>query len=1675
MARKRLNKKVAIIGSMVFLIFVLAVIVAFLRYGQDPDEFIKNGDKAWLAKDFEGAQRNFLKAYRFAKTSSLRKDILFRLLDIYIETSQWPKVRGCWEQIINIDPKNVNARLGRLKYLYIVADSYASSGRNISGVWKEVQSQTSELIKLIEDESLLRAERTGWEPSFGIEEKQLQQTASRQIGPYLYLLKGRAAFELAQMGAVTVPDELLAQAVGDLEMVLRLDPNNVNAYWYLAQSAIEKGKILAARGSLEEKGKAAGKAGELLQQAIKVADRDPRAHINLLTYRFTLAREGEPKLVKQQLKSLEADYLSLMSRFPSCAEAFAAISKFYSVSSIYSDRNLSRENLDKAAEAAGKAIELDKENVTYALIAAELCYRRYSIYGQKTEIQKAEEIAKNALVFADVRDTLGPRSALNKMNRFLLCSFLANCYVEQVLEPAEGTTKSQIEGWVKEAEKMVHEIEQIFGSSEEPQVVKWQGMLELAKGNTELAANKLYAAYEQIKASNPPEQRDAQLAYTLSKIYQRTYEVGAVAEFLIGAIDAGIEMVKPEAILDYLEVLGRLDMWSPVLSSVYPYNIDAFEQKYGPNKRSQTLRIKALIGTNRISEAEEALARLDKNDPDIIKLNLVLVEEKISQIRAAIVQKRAAKEPGLVSKPAQMEENEEVSLDPSVKLMTVELNNHRQFRAELINRMLATEPNWVDEDSVISICKSYIAQGQIDKAKDLVSLFLKYFPNNTSVLLYKQLLCESDPKNVSPQRRREIEKQVILSLTDPLSRAVKLGIYYRNNNETDKAVEELKKALEMPPPQAEQTIRPAFNLSEEAGPRRLAASFLFNIANETKDWKLAEKIVEDARSENLDDCQGRLFAARLNIAKNDFKSALAEADECLKQKPLLSRAFVLRSNINALLGNDNVSIEDIRKAASLNPLDGAIAARMAGALLLRDQKLGDNALSEQKIETRRALERAIRLNPGDLSLLSDYAEYISSTDPSKALAIRQSLQENAPSLLNAVLLGKLAIRMALNETDAAKKGVLFEIAASSLEQAKKIDPHDKAMLECYAEYYRARGQQEKAQQLLMESKDQSLLWRHYFQLGQFEDAKKILDQLYQRQPKDADVLKGLLLVAEETADTRAISKYSEELLSLEDNVEYRLEQIRAFLSVGFIEEAKHKLQSFKEKYPNETRILLLEGWLAMRQGQLEKALELTNRSLETNQDDAGAWRLKGQINFLMANYNQAILDFQRSRSLLDTPTLRISLAKAYLQADRADDAITELKNAIDNQGAPMQARELLEQVYLILGRKDALKKFYDDTLAKFPADVPWYNRAAAFAIACGEFDRAEQLYKKAYQLKSEEYHGQNSDKAMQDAQYAAAFDGYLQALVLAAGQQNTANSVWRPQKLDVVFQEAKKHEDTAFAPLALYWMGEAKLKLGDKTAAIEYCRRAVDKAATNEALATEILFRMCSSLGTEEVSKYCEQRLITNPDSLSANFTMFDLARIQDNYTKAKEYIDKCIKLTDADSPRRQEYLMRKAELLTQAYEKTSDNNYLKEAIADYESLLAKMPNNTNVLNNLAYMLAESNQRLTEALEYARKAFEQKKDNPSFMDTYAYVLYKNGQDLKAAELLTAAVQQCRQSVINATPQILEHLGMVKEKLGEKEHALVAYRQALQAGGDKLPGAAKQRIQSAIERLSGIGN
>lgn len=1665
MAMRRLNKKVAFIGSAVVVLLLLAVIGVVLRLGQDPEEYIRDAEVALKAarqatdeqvkeQNYKRAKQSFRSAYGRVKTDSLREEVLFKMVDMYFETKEWPYILGCWDEIVKINPKNAKARYGRLKYFYILADTGSS------GAWKEVHKQASEFLKVAEDAGLLTEDTA----QLDVEQ---EVSGRHRLGPYLYLLRGRAALEMASLGAVTDKDESLEQAVNDLKKVQELEPNNIDAYWYLARAAVTKGEIFASRGNFEERDKATKQGLAILEQAVKAANDNPRAYINLLSLKLTFTRGSNSEQLKEQFQSLEPEFLSLVDKFDSSAEAFAAVSKFYSAYSSFLGPRLGSANLDKAIEAAEKAIQLDEKNVSYALHTANSYYRSFSIYGQKPQINKAIEIAKTALISPDAQDTQGPRQRANINNRFQLYALLANCYTDQILEPSGQETAQEIQTWLTGAEQAVHEIEQIFGSGEEPLVVKWRGMLELAKGNKQAAVVQLYEAYEQLKAVKPPELpwpndlEFAQLSYTLAKIFKDTSEIGAANEFLISALYSGIGEIKPESRLDYVDIVIKYGRWSDA-----EQNINAFEEYIGSNQRSRDLRIKAHIGAKQFDEAEKELAKTPENAPGKIQLNLMLTQARIRQIQLAITQKQRQQDLNTTLPQIKTGEQEPVSQQAGVELfMTKELNSLIQLEAELLEKQMSVEPNSVERDSIINVCRNFMAQGQTNQALHLIDRFLEYYPNSPAILVYEQLLSEPDPAKLSQQRRQQIEEQVLSSIADPMLRRVRLGIFYHRYNKLEKAAIQLKEALETEISQELVPDGPAFEQMF------LVANYLFDIALGTKDWDLAEQVLKIVRSKNLDGCQGHDFAARMAMAKGDFKDALVRVNECLKQKPVFSRAYLLRSNINAALGNEHASMEDIRSAVSLNPLDGIIAKASAIEFYRRNQQLGGNVSAAQVAEVRDALERAIALNSGDLMLFGLYADYIAPTEPLRAVAIRQDLQRANPSMENAVLLGKLATEAAVKETNQQSAEALFAVAGSAFEQAKEMNPSDKRMLYYYAEYFRAMGQGEEARKLLQESQEDKLLWDHYYQAGQYEDARRVLEQLYKNGTKDSGVFKGLLLVAEQTSDKEAVKIYSEGLVAVENTVENNLVQIQAFLRVGLVKEAEYKLQSFKEKYPNEPRMLLLQAWLLMRQGQLDKALEKANENLQSNPDNPTAWRLKGEINFFRGDYNNSISDLRRSKLLSDEPATRISLAKAFLKTERYEDAITELRNTINSPGVPLEAMSILEHIYLRLERKQALKRFYEETLEKFPDSALWLNRAGIYAIKTGEFDRAEQLFKRAF-LARRELHLAQEKANDKDVLYSTAFDGYLKALIAGAGTPETTS--WNPSKLNKVFEECDKYKDDTLAPVAYLRMAQAKVALGDKAAAIEYCRAAVDMAGDDQMLAADVLLRMYVIVGAEEVTDFCRKKLGTDPDSLAANFTMFNLAKIRGQYEQALNYISRCINLTGPGSLQRIDYTLKKGNILILLHEKSSDNNYLKTAIADYESLLAKMPSNTGVttvLNNLAYLLAENNERLPEALKYAKKALDAKPNNPVVLDTYAYVLLKNGKKEQAAEFLAAALQHYEQDKILIPAEVYEHKGMIKEELGAKSEALAAYKKALEVGVDRLSQKARLRIENAIGRVS----
>lgn len=113
----------------------------------------------------------------------------------------------------------------------------------------------------------------------------------------------------------------------------------------------------------------------------------------------------------------------------------------------------------------------------------------------------------------------------------------------------------------------------------------------------------------------------------------------------------------------------------------------------------------------------------------------------------------------------------------------------------------------------------------------------------------------------------------------------------------------------------------------------------------------------------------------------------------------------------------------------------------------------------------------------------------------------------------------------------------------------------------------------------------------------------------------------------------------------------------------------------------------------------------------------------------------------------------------------------------------------------------------------------------------------------------------------------------------------------------------------------------------------------------------------------------------------------------------------------------------------------------------NFEKALKLDPENSFVLNNYAYYLSLRNENLDKAESMSAKSIKLDPGNAANMDTYGWVLYKLGRYTEAAEWVQKAID----ATSSADPDVLEHLGDIYYKLGDKDKAILNWQNALKQG------------------------
>lgn len=737
---KKLNRKLVYAVIAVGGIFLIITAIAGFYWLQrrNPHYCLEKARQAVAGSDFVTAEQYYLRTYGRTELDKDRINILFEMAQFHLTVGpkhepNWRNATACWNTVLNIDPRHIEARRKLLDYFYQAADS--GSG----GLWKQVDEHATKLLEVFEQ-------------------------TKEQPGREVLMAAARASFEIALQGSETYRQERVERATKLLEQLKKLTPDDVEVYEYIAQVVLLKGELDEAKGVKDARSTALKNAQTILQQAIQNVTDKGKAIAYLSQFELRQV-QADPNTLPSFRKKME----DLTQTYPKSDQLFSVLSTCYELHGTMDRRKeleLAAQNAEKAQEAAGG------QNVMYAIRTASLLYRIGSLYEEKEFTERAVKITENALTFPDATILRGPKESAARQNRFMLQSFLARCFVDQAITARKANDEKTAKLFYDRANKAVEEITQLVGGSTTLIARQWQGMLALAENNEKQAFRLLYKVYQEMKALDKTGEMssiDAYLCYTLSRLAATQRSLGMQREFLEKALynRNSIAPEKPSAILDYANIMLNLYAGSRVVEI-----LDSYIRIYGDNTEVRLMRIQANLQAAQFEEAENQLSKMDSGNPEVIQTRLVSANLQLSRLLGT-----------------QALEKPDFSTEEQKKISQL-----RVQQTQLLNELMQKKPDLVDSRILVSVCRERIAQGKLEEARKLISPFAVSQTENVTVQLLKLQLDEPDPNAISPDRQQELMETVLRQIKDPVRQALLLGQRYRALGKVEQAKELYEKA-----------------------------------------------------------------------------------------------------------------------------------------------------------------------------------------------------------------------------------------------------------------------------------------------------------------------------------------------------------------------------------------------------------------------------------------------------------------------------------------------------------------------------------------------------------------------------------------------------------------------------------------------------------------------------------------------------------------------------------------------------------------------------------------------------------------------------------------------------------------------------------------------------------------
>lgn len=775
-----------------------------------------------------------------------------------------------------------------------------------------------------------------------------------------------------------------------------------------------------------------------------------------------------------------------------------------------------------------------------------------------------------------------------------------------------------------------------------------------------------------------------------------------------------------------------------------------------------------------------------------------------------------------------------------------------------------------------------------------------------------------------------------------------------------------------------------------------------------------------------------LKEAEQYLDKGEYKAAMIQLKNQLKQNPKDPQARYLLGKINFETGNIEGAEKEFHKAYKLDKTNENYQLEYAKVLLFKKQyQTVKNILAAPFSDNNNESERLMTIGYAflDEQNIADAKDYFSQA-------------EKVQNTLN-VQLG--FAKLALLASD-------FKTAEKIIEGILTQSPDNQEAL--FLQAKRARGQGEYQQALsiyddmLAKKPDNLLLLLNRAQtkylLKDYQGVEEDLNSVLKSNENIPQANYLMALAKYPQKDFSSAEQYAQKVLNvIPDHYPSMFIIGNADFKLGRLNQAEKYFTQILSKYPDNLDVQHLLVQIYLSQNKAEQALViLESIDVDTINKNPQILQSLGTAYLMMEENEKATAVLDRAKKLSpEDPLISERLVMAYLFSGDIDNAINELENLDITESDDKKMQYLLIISY-IKGREfEKAKALISKLLYKSPDDPNMYTFLGDIELAKNDKPAAVKSYQKALAINSrfipaylglskialinqqlEQADGYFQQILSIDAQY---IDAYIGRAAIAEQMDDNDRAIQvLNEGLSRVTGELDKELSLNNALAKLY------IKLNRKDELLKLSSALVKKyPEETQALSFQVktlLINGEKSQAQELLSKI----IFKDPNDISHRLQLAALLLEKKEQQAANKLLNEILEI----KPGHQQTIFLKSHLLYQQGRidelnevlnkllKADNNNFnliyrlsvqaqkqekYDLAIEFYKALLEYSPENSVVMNNLAWLYAE--QGNPEDLIWAKKAYDKSSETAAIADTYGYILLKHNKINQAIKILEQAV------------------------------------------------------------------